>query len=317
MPALSDIAFECPNCNGPLMAQVAHAGLACECPHCYVQLEVPEGNEVNKDSFVEPPGLRRVLKQVRDREMEIIRRKFIGSKARVAELEAELHRAQSALAAEEAIPKFSADNGAELESLRKQLAEISDKFTAANQAFMAGRKQQDTVIEHLRRELEHARGEAQTFKKKNEDLARQLQVSLQKLENARASVSQEEVDRLQTELAELRSNLEAESAKVLLMEAAAIGVDGDAEGPQVKNEVLVRELQAQVADLRKDNASVRAARDKAHAEITQLRDQLSQGEDLGSLETSLAGLQNELADTLKLIVSRKRAKAASPRKTKA
>ena len=74
--------------------------------------------------------------------------------------------------------------GAELESLRRQLAEISDKFTAANQAFMAGRKQQDTVIEHLRRELEHARGEAQSFKKKNEDLARQLQVSLQKLDKA-------------------------------------------------------------------------------------------------------------------------------------
>src|SRR5215216_4597311 len=82
MPGLADIAFECPHCKGPLMAEASYEGMLFECPHCYAQLQVPGGEAVNKDRFIEPAGLRRLLEQVRDKEWEALRRKQSAGRAR-------------------------------------------------------------------------------------------------------------------------------------------------------------------------------------------------------------------------------------------
>ena len=201
MPAIADISFDCPHCKGPLMAETAHVGLNCDCPHCFAPLEVPSGDAVNKDRFVEPPGLRRLLKEVKDREWEILRRKAKASIARIAELESELHRAHTVIAEKAAAAKPLDDKAREAEALQREVSDLSDKFHQANLAFMASRKQQDTVIEHLRRELENARGESQGFKKKNEDLARQLQNAMQMFEAARLAASvADDIPKLQAEV---------------------------------------------------------------------------------------------------------------------
>lgn len=297
------------------MAEVEHVGLACECPHCYAQFQVPDATTVNKDRFVEPPGLRRVLREIKDREWEVFRRKLKTARTRISELEAELERAQAARSSEAAAPKPSNNKEKEIEQLRRQLAEIGEKFTAANQAFMAGRKQQDTVIEHLRRELETARGEAQGLRKKNEEIARQLQGAQQKVEGSRSGVSveefkrlKEELDQARTQLTEARCQLDAEQAKVVLMEAAAIGVDDSAEAKE--NAALIESLKLQVTAFRKDNANLRTARDAANAELAKLRKQLAEASNYEELEAALSQIQGGVSEALELIASRRGLSAA-------
>lgn len=100
MPALPDISFDCDHCDGPLMAEVAHEGLSAECPHCYRGILVPSGRAVNKETFIEPSGLRRILLEIRNREWESMRRRLRNAEQRTAQLEAEL-----------ASIRFSADVG--------------------------------------------------------------------------------------------------------------------------------------------------------------------------------------------------------------
>ena len=38
---VSDISFECPHCDGPLITEAAHSGMKTDCPHCFRELEVP------------------------------------------------------------------------------------------------------------------------------------------------------------------------------------------------------------------------------------------------------------------------------------
>jgi chromosome segregation ATPase len=302
------------------MAETAHVGLNCDCPHCFAQLEVPSGDEVNKDRFVEPPGLRRLLKEVKDREWEILRRKLKASVARTAELESELHRAHTVIAEKAVAAKPSDDKAKEAEALQRQVSDLSDKFHQANLAFMASRKQQDTVIEHLRRELENARGESQGFKKKNEDLARQLQNAMQMFEATRLAASiAEDVPKLQGEviaaqeaLAECQRKLEAEQAKVILMEAAAMTIEPPEAPKKGKNDELLKELQIQISELRKENRSLRGARDRANAEAAELRKQAEATQEKEAAnETALGDLEGSLEGVLMLVSSRRKPKKAA------
>lgn len=289
------------------MAEVSHVGMTCDCPHCYAQFQVPDAGAVDKDKFVEPQGLRRVLKQVRDQEWEMLRRKLRAAKAHNAELEAELHRVQAALAA----AKPQEEKATEVESLRKQLAEVSEQFAQANQAFIAGRKQQDSVIEQLRRELGSAREETAALQKKNEELARLVQIAREETPKGRGKKSgelEQEVQRLREELAETRSQLEAEQAKVMVMEAAGIS----AEIPQLvsqagaSGEARILELENHVADLRKSNDSLRAARDKVHAELTGLKQRFAASNDQESeMEAALGQLEESLNAVLGQITARR------------
>lgn len=293
------------------MAEVAHIGITCDCPHCYAQFKVPEASTVNKEKFVEPKGLRRVLKQVRDQEWEMLRRNLRAAKAHGVELEAELHHVQTALAERVAASKPDEEKAAEIEGLRKQLTEVGEQFAQANQAFISGRKQQDTVIEHLRRELEAARLETGAIKKKNEELARLMQSAREEIVKARDEKSGDliqEVERLREELTETRNKLEAEQAKVVVMEAAGISADLPLHG-EVGNgggDPRVQELQDQVAELRKSNNSLRAARDKVHAELVQLKEQSATGEDGNhELQMALGHLEEGMNEVLELITARR------------
>src|SRR3954468_6261258 len=76
MPSLAEIVFNCPLCRGPLIAWETDAGRTTDCPHCLKPLSIPgtEVGIVDKDTFCEPMGLRRILQEVRDSEWESIRR---------------------------------------------------------------------------------------------------------------------------------------------------------------------------------------------------------------------------------------------------
>lgn len=296
------------------MAEASHVGMTCECPHCYAQLEIPSGDIVNKDKFVEPRGLRRVLKQVQDQEWEMLRRKLRAAKAHSAELEAELHRAQAALAERAAAPKPTDEKVREVETLRKQLAEMSDKLVHANQAFIAGQKQQEAVAESLRNELGAVREELEASRAKNAELLRTLKVAAEataklqeKMRDATGtSQTAAELERVRKELAETQSKLEVEQAKVLVMEAA--GVSADMPGPvdNSKNDELVEELQMQIEELRKSNDSLRAARDKAHAQVVELQKKTeSRPAENQQFEAALGNLESGLNEVLALIAARK------------
>ncbi len=294
------------------MAERSHVGMTCDCPHCYAQFQVPDVSAVDKDKFVEPQGLRRVLKQVRDQEWEMLRRKLRAAKAHNAELEAELHRVQAALAA----AKPAEEKGAEVESLRKQLSELSEQFAQANQAFSAGRKQQNNVIELLRGELSTAREEAAAFKKKNEELARLMQVAREENARSRGKKSgelEQELERLRAELADTQGKLEVEQAKVLVMEAAGISTEMPvAGGADANGEARIRELEKQMTELRKSNDSLRAARDKVHAELTDLKNRhASSNDENQQLEVALGHLEESLAEVLEQITAR-RTQTAKP-----
>src|SRR4051812_4538078 len=93
MPSLREVAFHCPLCAGPLIAWQSEAGVRTDCPHCLKPIYVPSsGKPINKNTFEEPHGLRRILQEVRDQEWESMRRKLKVSKAQNVWLEEELRK---------------------------------------------------------------------------------------------------------------------------------------------------------------------------------------------------------------------------------
>ncbi len=160
MPAPSDIAFECPACDGPLIADAAHAGLTLDCPHCFQPLVVPKGHAVSKGSYVEPLGLRRILEQVRDHEWEAMRRKLRVALAQASEMEGLLRRSESALAEAQA-------DAASTERLHGQLTELNERFAQANAMFEAARKQHERAAAELQHDLDASRAEASRLRHEN------------------------------------------------------------------------------------------------------------------------------------------------------
>ncbi len=222
------------------MVDHCHIGRQFDCPHCFETISVPDAATVNKDKFIEPPGLRRILKEVQDREWEHMRRKLRAAKSQVTYLEKALKEAKETASAREAAVAATAAETApaleEAEGLRKQLAEMTEKFAQANQAFTAGRKQHDFALEKLRRDLETTREELQVVQKKNDTPAQTLRTAQAELEKSRQQVAtltdenqglkanldwaRAEVTELTTKLAQSLADVEAEKAKVFLMEAA-------------------------------------------------------------------------------------------------
>jgi DNA repair exonuclease SbcCD ATPase subunit len=163
MPALNDIAFECPQCEGPLIAEAAHAGIATDCPHCYESIEVPEGHRVNKGSYVEPLGLRRILEQVRDHEWEAHRRKLRVALAHVSELEGKLRQAESALAEQQ-------EGSSSVPPIHAQLAELQQRHAQVTTLFESTRQQHTATVVELQRQLSASRAEAEQLRRENAEL---------------------------------------------------------------------------------------------------------------------------------------------------
>ncbi len=192
---IADIAFQCPLCSGPLITEVAHAGQRFDCPHCYHEIEVPAGETINKNQFQEPQGLRRLLREVRDREWENMRRELRTAKARNAELEAELGGLRRAPGSEPASDTGRSDSQSEeLSALQTQVAEVTD-------ALAASREKHGITLDALRSERERSRAEA---------------------EDCRAAIQAADAvaDELRKTIEDLEARLDAEQAKVFLMEAA-------------------------------------------------------------------------------------------------
>jgi chromosome segregation ATPase len=201
VPAVADIAFNCPRCRGPLVAEASFAGLASDCPHCFQPIEVPRRPPLNKDLYDEPDGLRRVLREVRDREWETMRRKLHAIRNRAAELEGALRAAE--LSGATAAGSRAAE---EIESLRRQLAEAKDRLAQANVAFAAGRRQHAASVEQLERELAAERERTEALSGETAELRAAMETLRAELLTARRRLTARELqdecfDRAFTEMA--------------------------------------------------------------------------------------------------------------------
>lgn len=167
MPSLQETVFHCPLCAGPLIAWQTDAGQRTDCPHCLRSIYVPSSGEpVDKNTFEEPSGLRRILQEVRDQEWESMRRKLRVAKAQSAWLEEELRRVREELSAHPVPAEDRATmNPAELAALRGALAEALVRADKSGQEAAAERQQH----EQTRRLLAKAEQEAAAAQ---EELAR-------------------------------------------------------------------------------------------------------------------------------------------------
>lgn len=188
MPSLAEIVFNCTLCNGPLIAWESDAGRTTDCPHCLKPLTIPSKNleVVNKDTYCEPMGLRRILKEVRDTEWEIIRRKLQQSKGRVAALETELRQAKEKQALAATVAAGGHDGGAQLiEQMRRELAEMAGRAEETARSIAATKQQHEVALDRLREALETLRAEVGPLREENAQMLRQLSETRAALEAER------------------------------------------------------------------------------------------------------------------------------------
>jgi DNA repair exonuclease SbcCD ATPase subunit len=200
MPSLAEIVFNCTLCNGPLIAWETDAGRTTDCPHCLKPIAIPSNDVeiVNKDTFCEPMGLRRILQEVRDNEWENIRRKLQQSKARVASLEKELRESHEKQALAAAVALGGGDAGAQLlADMRRELAEMGARAEETTRAIAATKQQHEVALDRLREALETVRAELAPLREENAGMLRLLEIARVELEAERkaAAAAREELAR--------------------------------------------------------------------------------------------------------------------------
>lgn len=330
--SIADIVFNCPHCRGPIMVERVHIGEFSECPHCFESIQVPELSAVNKDRFVEPPGLRRILQEVRDREWEHMRRKLRNSRAQIVQLEKDLAESKQAAATAVATAvdqevreaKELQDYVTQNHSLQQQLAEMGEKFVLANQAFMSGRKQHDQALEKLRRDLEAAQKEVQLLQKKNEtpkvtakeveSLRQQVAGAAEEIASLKASLeaAKTESAELQTKLtlaeskAEMAQNAAAESAAVLSTED---GLRAGQPAAENENDAQASSSLGEVERLKKSRAAVVEARDRACAELEVVKKALAvRDHEDEVIESAITGLESGIKEVMWALAARRERK---------
>jgi chromosome segregation ATPase len=313
-----DVAFSCPRCNGHLIVERQLVGRDLDCPHCLQEIRIPNLRMINKDKFVEPPGLRRILQDVRDREWEDLRRKHQQSRGRVEELEAQVKVVHEELAEKTAaLDRLQQSQaGDDLASLRKQVADLSAKFVQANQTFLSGRKQHEAQCQQLREELDSARDQAQTWKRKHDEMAQALHQAVQDASELRSELAaaRDGSGVASAELEKLEAQLEAARLDAITAHADALdqtphnGENGNASRqkngePVKRRDAVIAELKGEVANLRQSNDGLRAARDRARDDLVQLQQQLrAQTIDPETLDdvlqklSDVAGIVQQVAD---------------------
>lgn len=233
-----DISFECPHCQGPLITEASHAGVKTDCPHCFVEIEVPEGTPINKNKFIEPEGLRRTLRELRDREWEIHRRQLRLALKRNEELEDALARAPREPVIEDVLMLEEAT------ALRAELAAALEELAATRSALAESREQHGVTLNTLRNERDAFREEFGS-----------LSAALQRAEG--------EVVELRTSLHALRERLEEEAAKVFIMEAA---LSSD-HSPLITDGDEVLSLKREIEEMRTQNHTLQQMWDCAKEEL--------------------------------------------------
>jgi len=183
--AVGDIVFHCPQCHEAIIAACARSGQAMECPHGRAAQTIPDDAPVNKEIFREPPGLRRAFDEMRDRDRLTLRRKLGEAVTHSLEIQSQLRRSEAEVARLSGKPVRPQVISDEVQTLKKQLAELNNRILVANQAFSAGRQQHDTALERLRRDLEAARTELQLLQREKEELAQNLRVTTAELDRQR------------------------------------------------------------------------------------------------------------------------------------
>jgi chromosome segregation ATPase len=264
-----DITFECPQCKGPLIVERDHIGHVLECPHCLEGITVPRGKIVNKDRFQEPPGLRRLLGEIRDREWEELRRKHQVAKGRVVQLETELASAWQSLEEKtQALATWEQATAAPSQdsiNLRKQVSELAAKFAQANQTFLAGQKQQQSQLEQLRQELVSSQEECQALRKKYDSAAQALHLVAGEVDKARKEIT--ETENLRKELSELRKAKEEAKSEIEKLRAELAESRRPKEGGADKEKVCDLEVvnTSENAVVQEVAEHGKAAKRKSHA----------------------------------------------------
>ncbi len=192
MPSLAEIVFNCTLCKGPLIAWETDAGRTTDCPHCLKPLTIPAKDVeiVNKDTFCEPMGLRRILQEVRDTEWENIRRKLQESKGRVAALEAELREAREKQSLAAAVALGGGDAGAQLlTEMRRERAELAARAEETTRTIAATKQQHEVALDRMREALETVRAEVGPLREENAEMLRLLGVAREELEAERKATA--------------------------------------------------------------------------------------------------------------------------------
>jgi hypothetical protein len=212
----TDIKFHCPSCDGPVVTERAHVGLETACPHCLTPLTVPEFPSGHPAHLIPEhiPYVRRILKQIRDREMEGFRQQLqsalwncaklewhlkeaaAANGGRVHELEAKLQARDEELKIlkAHAMREVGHSPSRETEQLRKQLASWESRFEQANQAFAASRKQSDALLGRLTEQLRESRENAAALQAEQTRSQSSLEASRSQL-----AASDLEIERLRLE----------------------------------------------------------------------------------------------------------------------
>nr|MDQ3621864.1 hypothetical protein [Verrucomicrobiota bacterium] len=263
MSAVTEFVMECPHCKQPIIFEQKRTGQESRCPHCYQTIPLLEGEPINKETYHEPKGLRRILREVRDREMEGFRRRLEESRRHAARLQQQLTDAQRALShrpppAEESAPALPATDAT---GRAEDLSETVRSLEARS-------KQQETALAELQLELEAVREEASALRQERSDLSAALQsaVEVRKALGARLAEARLEADGARQELTRVRTQLDAETAKALRMEAAGPG----SPPAQISTGSEV-ELRQELAKLQKTNDALRGARDRAREDLDDMR----------------------------------------------
>lgn len=339
---LADIVFDCPLCHQPVIVEKALAGVAVSCPHCAEVIEAPaDVPAVNKEIFLEPPNLRRVLSEVRDREWEEMRRKLRDSQQKVRALEAGLANKVEHHSAPDAPHGGPHPASTEVESLQRQLAESHGRFVLANQAFSAGRKQHEMALDRLRRDFETTREESLHLRKKHDEnvataanataeaekLRKKAIADTEKIAGLEAELefAKGEVADLSRKASETAADLEREREKTKAQAQerndgeedaadpadAAEKKDGEPDAP-AETAPGSHRLRSQIAALQKTNAAIRAARDRALDEAEQLKKKVSaRDHEDENLESSLTELETVIKEVVWTLSSRREDKSAS------
>lgn len=284
MAVATDLVIHCPFCKRPIIFEQIRTGEEAQCPHCYATIPLPDGDPINKETYLEPKGLRRILREVRDREMEGFRRRLEDSRRQVARLQQQLTEAQRALLDAVAPASVPADRTSEDEP-----------------SLQARCQQQETALTALQASLEASREEARALRKEQADSSAALQLAgeVRKAVGVRLAEARMEADAARQELTRVRAQLDAETAKALRMEAVGQDHPPAAKLPHGSD---VRELREQLAKLQKTNDSLRGARDRAREDLDEMRRQLMMRVEhdnaLAELLSKLAALSHTAVDEI-------------------
>ena len=292
-----DFFFDCPSCNGSLVADDTCIGESTTCPHCSKWIQVPAPANVPAGQHPLPPeGIpsRMVIDSILVRELEDSRAKFRKLKLEIDEIKsttAGINGSGEAKTVE--LEKQLAENAAVLVQIREQLATVTrerDELIAetskvrmtveANRDHLEKTKNsQDAALEKANRELVEIRTQLASLGMERGQIAAQLEQATKTFKTESEELLGER-DRIATELERLNKALQTERGEF------------NKERSRLTEEIehVKKALKSEREDSQKEKKKSEAMAGDAHRELDAFRKKI------GLLESERSQWAGELAD---------------------